>query len=131
MSNNQANQVKAAQLFREAAAGGDPEAQFQYGICLRDGRGVPQNQQEAIEWFRKAANAGYPEASQELSMLQRPPPPAVQISNFTSPPPANPSYTGASAENKKEHPMWGTLAWFIFFCFIISAFVKGCSEGGQ
>ena len=126
MSNNK---TTAAEWFRKAAEAGQPEAQFKYGMCLRDGSGVPQNLQAAAEWFRKAANAGYPEAAQELAKFQ--PPPAAQTSNYTSPPPANPSYTGASAKNKKEHPMWGTLAWFIFFCFIISAFVKGCSEGGQ
>ena len=85
MSNNQENRVKAAQLFRNAANKGNPEAQFQYVICLRDGDGVPPSLQEATEWFRKAANAGHPGATQALNALQRPDQPALQMANATPP----------------------------------------------
>jgi len=63
------NQVKAAELFREAAEAGHPEGQFEYGLCLRDGKGVQQNLQEAKEWFRKAAVAGHTEAAHVLSQI--------------------------------------------------------------
>jgi hypothetical protein len=99
MSNNQANQVKAAQLFRDAANGGDSEAQFQYGICLRDGNGIPQNLQEATEWFRKAAGLGHSDAAQVLSVLQRPNSSASQMPN-TGPSSANPPTAETTAHDK-------------------------------
>jgi hypothetical protein len=63
------NDEKAARSYRIAAEGNDPEGQFEYGQCLRDGKGVKQNLPEAIEWFRKAADRGNAEAKQVLSQM--------------------------------------------------------------
>lgn len=69
------NQSKARELYRKAAEKGYPEAQFKYGICLRDGKGGPTNAEEAMTWFQKAATAGYAEAKQALVGFQKPNPP--------------------------------------------------------
>ena len=99
MSNNQTNQAKAAQLFYIAAKKGDPEAQFEYGMCCRNGNGVSQNQQEAAAWLRKAAEGGHPGADQALAVLEQPNPPTSQMIN-SAPPPANPPTGETSAHDK-------------------------------
>jgi hypothetical protein len=93
-----AKPVNPVDNYRKAAEKGFPEAQFQYGICLRDGKGVPQNLLEATEWFRKAADSGHLKAVQVLSALQRPDP-AAQIPN-PSPLPTNPPATATTAHDK-------------------------------
>jgi TPR repeat protein len=80
------SQTKAAQLFREAAEAGDPEGQFQYALCLRDGRGVSRDLAEAHKWLEKAVNAGHVDAPQILSQLQRPPEASPSLSPDTSKP---------------------------------------------
>ena len=65
------HQTKAAELFRQAAEKGDPEAMFQYGLCLRDGKGVPQSISKSDNWFRKAASAGQSEAAAQLENCSR------------------------------------------------------------
>jgi len=125
MSNNQANQVKAAQLFRDAAYGGDLEAQFEFGICLRDGVGVQQNPQEAIEWFRKAAEAGHTGAAQALSMLQRPVPPAPQTPPATPPPTNLPTTETAAHYNGIAFAVFVGIAAFIIFCCVCQDTVGG------
>lgn len=67
------NQTKAADSFRKAAEGGDPEGQFQYALCLRDGRGVSKDLVEASKWLEKAANSGHLAATNALSELQKSP----------------------------------------------------------
>lgn len=86
--------VNPVDNYRKAAEKGFPEAQFEYGKCLRDGKGVPVNLQAAAEWFLKAAKAGYPGAPQALSILQRPDALAPQIPN-TTPPSVNPPAKGS------------------------------------
>jgi hypothetical protein len=65
------HQGKAADLFRKAAEAGDPEGQFQYALCLRDGRGVSKDSAEAHKWLQKAATAGHLEATNALSEVQK------------------------------------------------------------
>ncbi len=44
--------------LRAAAVKGDPAAQFEMGMRLAEGRGVPQNMSEAAEWLERAAKQG-------------------------------------------------------------------------
>jgi localization factor PodJL len=44
--------------LRAAAAKGDPNAEFEIGQRLADGRGVPQNLVDAADWFERAAKQG-------------------------------------------------------------------------
>lgn len=50
----------AAEILREGAEGGLPEAQALYGQILLDGRGVARDPAAALHWFRKAAHGGSP-----------------------------------------------------------------------
>lgn len=46
---------KAANLYRQAANNGDPDAQYSLGWMYFNGEGVPQSNDEAIIWFTLAA----------------------------------------------------------------------------
>jgi TPR repeat protein len=48
--------------YRSTADLGDPVAQFQYGLCLFNGRGVHLNRPEAAKYFKLSADQGYSEA---------------------------------------------------------------------
>ena len=39
-------------------ARGDADAQFNYGVCLLNGRGVRQNYEEAARYFKLSADQG-------------------------------------------------------------------------
>ncbi|KAL0487099.1 ERAD-associated E3 ubiquitin-protein ligase component HRD3 [Acrasis kona] len=49
------DQVKAADLYEQAANKGQPEAMFNYGQCLYNGRGRESNIREGLKWYEKAA----------------------------------------------------------------------------
>ena len=49
--------------LRAQAEQGDPEAQFNLGVCFHDGQGVKQDIAEAVKWYRKAAEQGLGSAS--------------------------------------------------------------------
>jgi len=51
--------VRAFQLFHQAAVAGRAEAQFLVGSCYDLGNGVPQDLSEAVSWYRKAAEQGH------------------------------------------------------------------------
>jgi len=85
------HQTKAADLFRKAAEAGDPEGQFQFALCLRDGRGVSRDLAEAHKWLEKAASAGHPDAAQVLSQFHRTPETPSSPSPTTDTQPANQS----------------------------------------
>src|SRR4051812_42648708 len=42
--------------MREAADGGDPQAQCYLGVCYQTGQSVQPDPVEAVRWFRKAAD---------------------------------------------------------------------------
>jgi hypothetical protein len=46
------------QLKRQAESG-DAEAQYRFGKCYDEGRGLKQNSEEALGWYRKAAEQGH------------------------------------------------------------------------
>ncbi len=45
--------------WKEAAANGDPVAQFNLGEAYCTGSGVLENDKEAVKWWRKAAEQGH------------------------------------------------------------------------
>jgi uncharacterized protein len=55
--------AKAAEGYREAADGGNADAQYKLGSMYASGEGVPQDEAEAAKWFAKAAE-GYREAAE-------------------------------------------------------------------
>jgi serine/threonine protein kinase len=52
----------AANLFKQGAEKGDPNAMFFYASCLEDGVGLQKDTKAAAEWFRRSAHAGNPRA---------------------------------------------------------------------
>jgi len=52
----------AANLFKQGAEKGDPNAMFFYASCLEDGVGLQKDIKLAAEWFRRSAHAGSPRA---------------------------------------------------------------------
>jgi len=44
--------------YHKAVVQGDANAQFNFGIILHNGNGVPPNKIEATKWFLKAADQG-------------------------------------------------------------------------
>ncbi len=53
--------------LRNAAEKGDPDAQYDLGVCYSDGDGVEEDHAEAAKWYRKSAEQGYPEAQYDLA----------------------------------------------------------------
>lgn len=45
---------RAAELFRRAAAQGNPLAEYNLGYCLEHGLGVPRDPTQAYAWYRRA-----------------------------------------------------------------------------
>jgi Sel1 repeat len=54
--------AKATQWYRQAAEGGDAQAQLLLAQALRKGQGLPRDPEEALRWARAAADKGYPDA---------------------------------------------------------------------
>ena len=50
--------AEAYKWFRKAHAGGEKDASYMLGLCLKKGEGVAQNYAAAIELFRKSAEQG-------------------------------------------------------------------------
>jgi TPR repeat protein len=59
---------KAMELFRQAAAKGNLEAQYQIAELYDFGSGVAKNPEEAMKWYRQAAENGYAEAQFEIGV---------------------------------------------------------------
>ena len=51
-----------------AAEEGSADAQFQFGQCFDEGRGVDQDFEQAARWYRSAAVQGHAEAQYVLGM---------------------------------------------------------------
>jgi len=58
-----------ASNYRAAAERGDAEAQFNLGVCYKNGWGVTKDLAEAVRWFRKAARQGDQNAQKILNDL--------------------------------------------------------------
>jgi TPR repeat protein len=61
--------TKAPALYKIAADQGLPQAQYRYGVALKDGRGIPQDRWNAYVWLTVALDAHYSSASTDLSLL--------------------------------------------------------------
>ena len=55
--------------FSEAARSGLPEAQYELGVCYRDGEGTEQDIKTAMYWYEKAASHGYLRAYQNMGII--------------------------------------------------------------
>jgi TPR repeat protein len=62
--------AKAAASFRQAAEQGLPQAQFQLGELLKDGKGVGQDKFEAYVWLLVSLNGGNQAASSDVAFLE-------------------------------------------------------------
>jgi len=58
---------RALELYRLAAAQGNPAGQFGLGQMYASGEGVKQSNETALEWIRKAADNGYVPAIMQLA----------------------------------------------------------------
>jgi len=61
---------RSADLFRQAAQQGLPQAQQQLALLLRDGRGVPLDKFEAYVWMLVSNDSGLRAASADLQALE-------------------------------------------------------------
>ena len=55
--------------LRQAAANGDPRAQFEIGAIYTEGRAVPQDNAEAAKWYERAAAQGFVPAQYRIGNL--------------------------------------------------------------
>ena len=59
------------EYYLKAAKQGDAEAQYNLGVCYRNGYGVEKNPAEAVKWLRKAADQGDAQAQAILEDLSK------------------------------------------------------------
>jgi len=52
------NSTRSAQLLRQAALGGHPAAQADYGLLVYQGYGAKKSNEDAAQWFQKSAKGG-------------------------------------------------------------------------
>jgi TPR repeat protein len=62
------NYSRAMELFQQAAAKGNGEAQYQIGFLYDFGQGVTRSSEKAITWYRQSAENGYAEAQFEIGV---------------------------------------------------------------
>ena len=59
--------IEAARWHKQAAEAGDAEAQYRYGMLLKQGRtDAPDGPEQALVWLRKAAKQGHAQANEAL-----------------------------------------------------------------
>jgi hypothetical protein len=68
-SRNPAYQARVVERLQNAAAAGDPRAEFELGKRYYSGRGIPANADLAFEWLRKAAAGGRADAALMLAQI--------------------------------------------------------------
>ena len=61
--------TEAARLYRQASEAGEPSGQFHFGVCLKDGKGVPADLTEAARVLKLAAGKNHAGAMAELAEL--------------------------------------------------------------
>ena len=59
---------KAFEWFQKGAKAGDPNAQYDLGVCWECGEGVKRDQRMAAVWFRRAAKSGERHAQYNLGL---------------------------------------------------------------
>ena len=65
VSTSQLTAQKASD-YRAAAERGDADAQFNLGVCYKNGRGVEKSYVQAVYWYNKSAEQGYAKAQYYL-----------------------------------------------------------------
>ncbi len=60
---------RAVTEWRDPAAKGDPDAQFNLGQAYKLGRGVPMDLKQAESWYKKAADRGHVQASDNYGLV--------------------------------------------------------------
>jgi TPR repeat protein len=64
--------AKSAELFRQAAEKGDPDAAYSYGLARALGEGVDQDLKEGLKWLYIAGRMGSDKAQTYLKTLKLP-----------------------------------------------------------
>lgn len=49
---------KAVECYQKATEEGNVNAQYNLGLCYKNGAGIAKDEKKAVEWFRKAAEQG-------------------------------------------------------------------------
>ena len=62
------NKEEAVKWYRQAAAQGDAQAQYNLAVAYDEGEGVTQNKEEAVKWYRQAAAQGIAQAQYNLAV---------------------------------------------------------------
>lgn len=62
--------VRLVKWYRKAAEQGDPDAQYNLGMCYAKGNGVNKDIPEAIKWYRQAAKKGNEKAQYAIKQLE-------------------------------------------------------------
>ncbi len=70
---------EAVSFYRSAAFSGYPAAQYHYGMCNKDGVGVPSNPADAARWLLRAAQNHHQAAREELDTIKNDGPPDMQF----------------------------------------------------
>ena len=60
---------RAVTEWRDPAAKGDPDAQFNLGQAYKLGRGVPMDLKQAESWYKKAADKGHVQAADNYGLV--------------------------------------------------------------
>jgi hypothetical protein len=68
-SNDPARFPEAVELFRQAAAQGNTDAEYNLGVCLRRGWGIAPDRKEAERHYRSAARRNHESAQLALGDL--------------------------------------------------------------
>ena len=61
--------VRAVNILRPLASGGDAEAQATIGVMYADGKGVAKNVVEGVKWYRLAAAQGEVDGQHNLALM--------------------------------------------------------------
>ena len=62
---------EAVKWYRKAAEQGHAAAQYNLGVCYRNGIGISTDESEAVKWYRKAAEQGHAAAQYKLGVCYR------------------------------------------------------------
>jgi TPR repeat protein len=68
---------RAAELWKQAAAQGDANAQFSLGVLYYNGKGVPKDVARGVALWKQAAAGGSKEAADNLRTLGEAVPPGA------------------------------------------------------
>ena len=64
------NQELCLTYWKLGAENGSDECQYNYGMCLKKGKGVPKDKEAGIKWISEAASKGHLKATEEMKKWQ-------------------------------------------------------------